>query len=260
MLEQCRTEANLVCLPERQLDRKLYESVNKVLELLGGKWSRKDKAHVFEGDPSEALYNAIATESVADTKKGFQQFFTPNALADRLVRLADIRPGHRVLEPSAGNGSILRAIYRTGVSPLYIFAVEIDTQLSAKLTDCQVGAPFGCTTVVHFGDVADGEVDKLPQFDRVVMNPPFTGQQDIKHVQLAYECLAPGGLLVAVTSVGWRFREDRRSREFRDWLYGGSTTHEVEEGAFKESGTMVRTVIVTKRKPLAEEDAQRVAA
>lgn len=31
-----------------QLDRKLYERTNKVLEAAGGKWSRKAKAHIFE--------------------------------------------------------------------------------------------------------------------------------------------------------------------------------------------------------------------
>src|SRR5262249_733704 len=39
-----------------------------------------------------------------------QLFPTPPALAARMVELAEIEPEHRVLEPSAGTGNILRAI------------------------------------------------------------------------------------------------------------------------------------------------------
>ena len=43
----------------KQLDRKLYLAVNKVLERIGGKWNRKAKAHVFDADPTERLNNVI---------------------------------------------------------------------------------------------------------------------------------------------------------------------------------------------------------
>jgi tRNA G10 N-methylase Trm11 len=36
-----------------------------------------------------------------------QLFPTPPELADRMVELADIRPGQQVLEPSAGTGRIM---------------------------------------------------------------------------------------------------------------------------------------------------------
>lgn len=41
-----------------------------------------------------------------------QLFPTPPPLARRMVALADIRPEHFVLEPSAGTGNLLRAIGR----------------------------------------------------------------------------------------------------------------------------------------------------
>ena len=40
---------NVVYLPLGQLDRKTYSAVNKCLEAIGGKWSRKEKGHIFEG-------------------------------------------------------------------------------------------------------------------------------------------------------------------------------------------------------------------
>lgn len=40
---------------QEQLDRKLYEAVNKALEAAGGRWNKKAKAHVFKGDPRPYL-------------------------------------------------------------------------------------------------------------------------------------------------------------------------------------------------------------
>jgi hypothetical protein len=37
-------------ITEGQLDRKLYEDVNKALAAIGGKWNRSKRGHVFEGE------------------------------------------------------------------------------------------------------------------------------------------------------------------------------------------------------------------
>ena len=42
------------------------------------------------------------------------------------------------------------------------------------------------------------ECPPQPEFDRVVMNPPFYGKHYLKHVRHALKFLKPGGLLVAV--------------------------------------------------------------
>lgn len=93
-----------------ELDRKTYEAVNKVLVAAGGKWDRKSKAHLFAGDPRENLGIAVATGTIVDKKKSLGQFFTPAGLAHRIVALADVRAGDRVLEPSAGNGALAQVI------------------------------------------------------------------------------------------------------------------------------------------------------
>ena len=38
VLQKCTVEGNVVKLPNKQLDRKLYQEVAKALELIGGKW------------------------------------------------------------------------------------------------------------------------------------------------------------------------------------------------------------------------------
>lgn len=38
-----------------QLDRTMYVKVAQIIELAGGKWNKKAKAHLFEGDAAEAI-------------------------------------------------------------------------------------------------------------------------------------------------------------------------------------------------------------
>lgn len=77
VLGMCRTEGNVLYLPDGQLDRKLYMAVNKVLENMGGKWNRKAKGHVFaNGDPAEMLEVVLLTQEVRDLKKEFRAFLT----------------------------------------------------------------------------------------------------------------------------------------------------------------------------------------
>jgi 16S rRNA G1207 methylase RsmC len=83
-------------------------------------------------------------------------------------------------------------------------------------------------------------------FDRIVMNPPFADQQDIRHVTYAATFLKSGGRLVAIMSAGVAFRKDRLAREFRALVeQRGGSIEELPADAFRASGTGVRTVLVT---------------
>lgn len=85
------------------------------------------------------------------------------------------------------------------------------------------------------------------------MNPPFENGQDAEHVMKAYSMLKPGGKMVAITSAGPFFREDSKSKNFRDWLKSvGGEFEDMAEGSFmgKDSfrQTGVRTKMVTIQK------------
>ena len=67
---------------------------------------------MFPFDPRELMADAVETGAVVDAKKTLQFFETPADLAARMVDLAQIAPGNRVLEPSAGFGRIVRAADR----------------------------------------------------------------------------------------------------------------------------------------------------
>lgn len=215
------------------LDRKLYVETNKVIEAAGGKWDRKAKAHVFDGLAIDAIEPIILTGEYARTKQDFGQFDTPEQLAEQAVDLADVRAGMAVLEPSAGIGRIASAIRHAGA---FVTCWEIDSKRAEKLD--------GVAHSLNVGDFLS--LTPTETFDRVVMNPPFAKQDDIRHVLHAYRFLVPGGRLVAIMSNSVMFRENKLTADFRDFVGArGGTMKALPEGSFKPSGTGVNTCIVT---------------
>ena len=69
VLQRAVITDNSLVLPD-QLDRKLYEKVNKAIESAGGVWSRKDKAHLFAGDPRSYLGLSPAVDPAAALLSG----------------------------------------------------------------------------------------------------------------------------------------------------------------------------------------------
>jgi predicted RNA methylase len=159
-------------------------------------------------------------------------FATPHKLAAAVVRAAQIKPGHRVLEPSAGAGNLAVLAHKAGG---VVTAVEAQGQYIGALRS------QGLRTVVH-GDFFDQTPDVLGKFERIVMNPPFDGARDVDHVSRALDYLEPGGVLVAIMSAGVEFREDKKTTDFRARVerLGGSFV-DLPDGSFRESGTMVNT-------------------
>lgn len=216
------------------LDRKLYLDTAKVLEAAGGKWSKRERAHLFDGDAADAIEPVILTGEIASARQQFGYFPTPAPIVQQLLELARIEPGMRVLEPSAGRGAIAVAVARAGG---LVDCVEIQEQHADAITEA------------HHPDITVLVADFLatspqPVYDLVVMNPPFARQADIAHVKHAWEALKPGGLLVAVMSAGVTFRQTQAAVTFRARLEVlGGELHPLPEGAFQESGTGVNTVI-----------------
>ena len=64
-----------------QLDRKLYERTNKVLEAAGGKWNRKARAHLFDDDAFTRIDQIILTGQVEVPKDEFNFFPTRRPLS-----------------------------------------------------------------------------------------------------------------------------------------------------------------------------------
>lgn len=234
VLRRCNFNGNDLLLPPETLERKLYLKTNKVVEALGGRWNRKQRAHVFPSDAAEICADAIVTGSYVDKKNEFDFFETPAELADQLVELAGVKKGDRVLEPEAGGGRIAEAIARVGGIPL---CIEIQPDLVEKLKS----RGFDATQ----GDFLEFDERLIDPVDAVVMNPPFRRSQDMAHVLHAFRFLKTGGRLVSVMGTGFTFRQDRKAREFREWLDGmEGVCKPLPGGSFKKSGTMVNTAVI----------------
>jgi predicted RNA methylase len=235
VLREMRVDGNLAFI-DQPLDRDLYQRVNKALEALGGKWNRKLRGHVFDGDPSERLMQAVVTEEVVDPKKAFGFFETPAELASSMVVTADPGPGMRVLEPSAGRGAIADMV-RDRCPGCDIEVVEIDPRNRKALKEKGyklVGKDF-----LKF---------RKKGYDRIVMNPPFNRQQDIDHVMHAYGLLAPGGRLVSIMAASVKFRANKKTIAFQNLVQANGTIEDLAPETFKESGTSINTVMVTLEK------------
>lgn len=240
-----------------QMDRKLYEKTAKVLKACGGKWNRKAQATLFEDeDAVQSLLEAVETGVYVDLKKAFQQFDTPDEIANLMMAEMQLRGQELLtfLEPSAGTGQLIRAVARHTDEELLndaeVTAVELDDARAGRLLATMCGSPSQvCQRVVH-GDFLNLTPKTIGTFDRIIMNPPFTKSQDMAHVRHARQFLKPHGILVAIMSPGFLFRQDTTAVQFRQdmiavpWPYSALSHCVLPEGAFKTAGTNVRAVMV----------------
>lgn len=108
------------------------------------------------------------------------QWFTPPELAARVVEWAGIadpnrRPyerGYRVLEPSAGNGALVRPLVAAGAQ---VVAVELDTRYYEELRSTGAATWIG-------EDFLQFDLGGWPQFDLCVMNPPYEDGKDVAFI------------------------------------------------------------------------------
>ncbi|WP_217548870.1 methyltransferase [Pantoea sp. GbtcB22] len=236
VLSACQCEGNNLILTG-QLDRNLYTRTNKVIEAAGGKWNRKAKAHVFDIDAAERIEQIILTGDVVVPKDDFEFFPTPPDVVRHVIHLANIRDGMTVLEPSAGQGAIAKAAHDAAADVMIdmyeLMPANNDALHALNLRLSSIGEPVDFLTV-----------EPNPVYDRVVMNPPFGRQADIKHVTHALKFLKPDGLLVSVMASSVTFRSNKLTTDFRQLIEErGGHIEELPEGAFKSSGTMVNTII-----------------
>jgi hypothetical protein len=182
-------------------------------------------------DCPEAGTDCKQAKSTA-VSKDLQFYRTPASVADRLVGELEPQDGTRILEPSCGDGAILDALRRYAEkNRISLRAVGIEYD-AARAEDAR--AKGYSVQVANFLQIAPS-----PEFDYVVMNPPFYGKHYQQHVEHARKFLKPNGRLLAilpvtaVTDHGF-VKADRWQRE--RWT-------DLPVGSFSESGTNINTGI-----------------
>ena len=150
-----------------------------------------------------------------------------------MAGLARIGSGDRVLEPSAGEGALADAARALGG---VVDCVEIDSHAIAILK----GKGY-TVTEQDFLTIAPE-----PEWDVVILNPPFSGGSAVRHTDHAIKFLRPNGRLVGLMDAGVCHRTDRATSNFlTDVSKFGAKFERIPAGTFKESGTDVATVMIS---------------
>jgi hypothetical protein len=169
--------------------------------------------------------------------KDLQFYWTPGEVVDAALEFANIpNPAHyssgrhempvlRVLEPSCGDGRILDGIRMRRQSG---FGIEYHPGRAAEAR-----AKGHAVLTANFL-----EHPATPEFDAVVMNPPFYGKHYAQHVRHAYKFLRPGGTLVSILPAAARYDHNELQGEWRD----------LPVASFAEAGTNVPTTMLKLRK------------
>ncbi|MEU7911396.1 DUF3560 domain-containing protein [Microbispora bryophytorum] len=195
----------------------------------------RTKVEVPKLDHDE-LQAALRRANAVRVGRDREAFVSPPAVVERLMELAEIERTMTVLEPSAGTGNIAAAaVERGGI----VTCVEIDANLVEVLADRVPGA-----TMIYRHDFLETDTAQVGTFDRIVMNPPFSGGQDILHVTHALQFLNPGGRLVAVMGAGIIFHQSKTAERFRALVEErGGEFEPLPAGSFAPA-TNANTVVV----------------
>ncbi|EGR3454015.1 class I SAM-dependent methyltransferase [Vibrio parahaemolyticus] len=217
---------NTLVLPQKQL--KHYKAIKNLLLKAGGKY-KKGAFHFEYRNVVDIQKKLIEGEELNDKKK-YQMFFSPDTLADEMMIDLDLRPEHRWMEPSCGDGRCANRMARISDNGV---AIELNPQNFDMLKHHRYA-----THCMDFMEYPEGN-----KFDRILANPPFNKHQDIKHIRKMFNHLDIGGRLVTIASDGAVNGTRRIQREFQEWLKGlGASVTSCKEGTFSESGTQVKTV------------------
>lgn len=216
----------------------LLRRVNKLLAEYYGE-ALADGYNETEADDAPAYHVTPA--------KNFGEFFTSDAVAEKVTDWANISRDTRVLEPSAGGGALARAARKLGGD---VQCVEVQPGRAHELG--LDGFAVEC------GDFLKMAESDLGSFDVVLMNPPFDRGRDCDHVRHAWQFVRPGGRLVAIMSARAEYGDDKRHKalhrivdQAKGMGWGDTKWHDLPAGSFAHAGTNVNTVCLVLTKPKA---------
>lgn len=251
ILSECKLDGKLLYLPTYRIPTDEYQKVKRAINGIGGVWSSRSQAFVFDANPASLLERVIKGEKInldAAFKKKTQYFSTTPQVFEEMYEYIAISNDMRVLEPSAGEGFMCDSL-------LSIFP---RSQIDWSLDVCELYEPFQDVLRTKGYNIIGSDFLELEKPDRgfhlVVANPPFSNGQDVRHFQKMYTVLAPGGRIVTVMSNAWRTANDKESTGLREWLgYFYHSIVDLPAGSFKKSGTNIAACLLIVDKPLDEE-------
>jgi len=194
----------------------------------------------------------------------YQQFSTPLPLGWVAAAAAMLDTGDIVLEPSAGTGllAILAEMMGAGLA-----LNELESGRAAALDLLFPNAQRSR----HDAAQIDDYLDPLVKPSVVLMNPPFSVLKGVsgtvrgaamKHLRSAFNRLAPGGRLVAITGAGLSPDKPEWRQAFVDLQAEGRVvfTAAVDGSVYAKHGTTVETRLTVIDKVPADDPAVLIAS
>jgi predicted RNA methylase len=128
----------------------------------------------------------------AEKRKALSQWYTPPDMAERLWGWCHVlgrkHVPFRVLEPSAGDGALVRPMLASASKPEEVDMFEVDPARRDALFDlsCKL-AEAGICSGVSMQDFLSCAFEPN-EYDLCVMNPPYEGDQDAQFIEHALSC------------------------------------------------------------------------
>ena len=250
-----------------QLSQKDYGQVKSILNRLGGKWISSAQHFQFCKNPQLLIERVLSFGSRKLNR--FHFYPTPNEVFDYMTAFTPLsyfgasQDSVKVLEPSAGEGSLIGKLKEFGLQEGRVFEVEGYDIDPLNVMLCQESG-YNVTEADFL------QIQPVADYDLVIMNPPFNGDEFIKHIQHAQKFIKPGGLLISVVPTGWI--TSAHGNELRTWLLEQAqidSASDLESGNFFEPGTYkgvsISTTVISLRsvsdaaKSLASEEYKSAA-
>lgn len=230
-----------------------YDRLRWVMESYGGRWNERCKGFKFNEFDDEKLKSIKADLSagfvnLSEEKRTRERdafFPTPVKVVDKMILTANLKPDSIMLESSAGTGRILDEAKKVINSVDNFVVIEMNGERQRILRDKGYKVDFNGT----FEDsLKDSEtLKKIKNCDKVVINPPFKNDSDVKHLLISYMFCADNADVVSILQENSLYYDRQIHRVFKEFLsLIGKDAYEIVSlpaGSFKDELTTVDTVI-----------------
>ncbi len=226
-----------------QLKPKDYAQVKSILNRLGGEWVTQQQQFQFTKCPKSLIQRVLSVGSRQLNK--FHFYPTPEEIFNYITRFTPLsffgasEKKIRVLEPSCGEGSLIRQLQAFGELEERQFDIDGYDIDPLNVIFCQEAG-----LNVQQADFLN--IEPVEEYDLVLMNPPFNGDEFIKHIEHAQKFLKPNGLLISIVPTQWIKTFEGKAN--RLWLLEQAqidSTSDLDENNFFEPGTFKGVSIPT---------------
>lgn len=241
IVESAVADGNTITLTCGQLPKPVYAKVDQIFTRFRGKWKGgKSQCHIFPAPITGQIVLDSITAGQIPPINPYDLFPTPAPVIDSLMselryRFPDPDEDLVFLEPSGGTGAIasrLRAEYPNA----RIDVIEIDP-VNVRILEAAGFSPVQA----DFTKYKTGT-----RYDAVVMNPPFNGNEYVKHINHALSLVNDGGIVISVAPASVLWRTESEVRQLLALVHERGEVVELPAKAFKESGAgNIDTVYVT---------------